>query len=132
MRRALGVEEAERVGVADRVPQRVGDLGEEHVQLRLAQLVVDVLRVVELDHQDRERPVVAHRAVRLLADEGLDELLVPDPGDGVDDTEQRARAAVRLAVPAGVAVLGADGNVRTAVPAGHRRILAAEIRIRTV
>src|SRR5256885_3920028 len=48
----------------------------------LPKLVVDVLGVVELDHQQRERPVVADRPVRLLADQRLGELLVPDAGHG--------------------------------------------------
>src|SRR5207302_2819922 len=44
--------------VADGPPERLGQLGKQRVDLRLAQLVVDVLGVVELDHQQRERAVV--------------------------------------------------------------------------
>ena len=75
-----------------------------------------VLGVIELDHENRERAVVAHGAVGLLADQRLGELLVPDPGDRVDDPEQGAGSLVRLAVPANVAVLRAEGHVRAAVP----------------
>src|SRR5256885_13201683 len=83
----------------------------------LPQLVVDVLGVVELDHQQRKRAVVADGAVRLLADQRLGELLVPDSGHRVDDAEERTGRRVRRAVPADMAVLLLLADVRAAVPA---------------
>src|SRR4029077_19422631 len=86
--------------------------------------------MVELNHQDRERPVVADCPVGLLAHEGVDELGVPDSRHRIDDPVERARGLVSLAVPAIWAVLGSLRQLRIAVPAGaHGGILQTGSRI---
>src|SRR5260370_35915536 len=86
--------------------------------------------MVQLDDEERERPVVADRPVGLLAAPGIDELGVPVPGDGIDDPIPGARGLVGLAVPAIWAVLGSLRQLRIAVPAGaHGGILQTGSRI---
>src|SRR5665213_654822 len=80
--------------------------------------------VVELDHEHRQRTVVADRPICLLADQRVDELRVPDPGNRVDDAEKGARRSIGLAVPAAVAVLRPVGHLGVAIPArDHSRSL---------
>src|SRR5712691_4422423 len=118
MRWPFDVEEGDRVGVAYRLSEPLRDLAQQSLQLDVAELLMDVLGVIELDDQDRERAVVADGPVGLLADQCVDELGVPDPGHGVDHPEQGARGSVRLAVAATRAVLGPVGQLRVAVPTG--------------
>ncbi len=106
----LGIEKGDRVGVADGTAEPLRDLPEQPFELDMPQLLVDVLGVVELHHQDGKGAVVADGPVRLLADECVDELGVPDPCHGVDHSEEGARGAVGLAVAAVGAVLGAVGR----------------------
>src|SRR5260370_14330663 len=105
MRWRCRVQKRDRVRVADGLAQALRYLAQQAFQLDVPELLVDVLSMVQLDDEERERPVVADRPVGLLADQGIDELGVPDPGDGIDDPEQGARGLVGLAVAAIWAVL---------------------------
>ena len=70
-------------------PSALGQLAQQRLRPGcVLELLVDVLGVIELDHENGERPVVADGAVGLLADQRVDELRVPDPGDRVDHPEQ--------------------------------------------
>ena len=118
VRWSVGVEKPHGVSVADGLAEPFGHLPQQSFDLYLLQLFVDVLCVVELDQKNRERPVVAHGAVGLLADQRVDELRVPDPGRRVDDPKQRTGGPVGLAVAAAGAILRGLRNLRAAVPAG--------------
>src|SRR5882672_5083052 len=66
----------------------------------------------------RKRTVIAHGAVRLLADQGVDERRVPDARGRVDDPEKGAGGVIALAVTARRAVLRGLRQLGIAVPAG--------------
>jgi len=85
--RSVRIEERDRVGVADGLAKAFRDLAQEPLDLDLRELLVDVLGVVELDHQDGQRAVVAHRPVGFLADQRVDEFRIPDACDRVHDPE---------------------------------------------
>src|SRR2546430_15607255 len=74
--------------------------------------------MVQLNHEHRERAVIPDSTVGLLADQRLDELLIPDPCHRIHDAKEWAGGAVRLAVTAGVAELGGVRHFGAAVPAG--------------
>ena len=74
MRRPLRIQKSDGVGVADGLPEPLRDLAQQPFKLDVPELLVDVLGVVELHHQHRQRPVVADGPIGLLADQGVDEL----------------------------------------------------------
>ena len=119
VRRPVCVQESNRVGVADRLAEPLRQLAQQALDLDRLELLVDVLGVVQLDRQHRQRPVVADGAIGLLADQGVDELRVPDPGHRVDHPEKGARGPVGLAVAAARAVLRGLRHLGAAIPAGR-------------
>src|SRR5260370_180571 len=127
------VQERDRVGGADGLAKALRNFAQQPFQLDVPELLVDVFCVVQLYDQEGERPVVADRPVGLLADQGIDELGVPDPGHGIDDPIEGARGLVGLALAAIWAVLGSLRQLRIAVPAGaHGGILQTGARISVI
>ena len=53
MRRSFRVQEGDGVGVADGLPQAFRDLAQQSLDLDVFELLVDVLGMVELDHEHR-------------------------------------------------------------------------------
>src|ERR1051326_7125931 len=82
-RELVAAEAGEEVGRAQRLAHGAAELGEDDVADGVAERIVDLLEVVDVEHQERERQRVDAGALDLLRQLPAEVALVPDAGEVV-------------------------------------------------
>ena len=82
-RKLVAAVAGDEIEAAHLVLQQGGDLDQDHVADQVAETVVGLLEVVDVDHQQRQRPVVAPLAIDLQLQHVVEMAVVADAGQAV-------------------------------------------------
>src|SRR5690606_35110340 len=82
-RKLVAADATHRIGGAQHTPQTVGHLADDGIPGGVAEGIVDVAEVVQIQHQHRQRLVGAQRALHAVLESVLQHLAVAATGQGI-------------------------------------------------